>query len=46
MPDALHHLLPTDPAQVQAAVVYAFIVATSAASLAAGLTVGWVWGRR
>ncbi len=46
MPDALRHLLPTDPAQIQVAVVWAYVVASSAGSLAAGLTVGWVWGRR
>lgn len=46
MPDALHHLLLPDAARVQAVAVCSYLVASSALSLAAGITVGWMWGRR
>ncbi len=45
MPDALHQLLPALD-EIQVAAVSAYLLATAAFCLGAGITLGRLWGRR
>lgn len=45
MSEAMRHVLPYLDGLPRAAVL-AYLLATSTGSLAAGVVVGWVWGRR
>lgn len=46
MPDALHLLLPVSLDRYVAAAVVSYAVAALTLGLAAGISLGWVWGRR
>lgn len=46
MPEALRHLLPTDLTGLPVAAMAAYLLAASAFNLAAGVVLGWAWGRR